>query len=89
MLAPILREATPSRAPTGIVNVASGAAFGALPGMGAYNVSKAGVRSLSETLAAELSGTGVRVTVLCPSFVKTNIVESGRISDDARQGPRG
>ena len=42
--------------------------------MAAYNVSKAGVLSLSETLAAELAGTGVAVTVLCPTFVKTNIV---------------
>jgi NAD(P)-dependent dehydrogenase (short-subunit alcohol dehydrogenase family) len=77
VFAPILRE-------TGygsIINVASAAAFGAAPGMGAYNVSKAGVLSLSETLAAELSGTGVNVTVLCPTFVKTNIVESGRITD--------
>ncbi len=49
--------------------------------MAAYNVSKAGVLSLSETLSAELSGTGVNVTVLCPTFVKTNIVESGRITD--------
>ena len=31
--------------------------------------------SLSETLAAELAGTGVHVTVLCPTFVKTNILE--------------
>lgn len=77
---PILREAEPSHAPRGIINVASAAAFGAAPGMAAYNVSKAGVLSLSETLAAELSGTAVRVTVLCPTFVKTNIVESGRIS---------
>ena len=77
---PILREAGPSHAPRGIINVASAAAFGAAPGMAAYNVSKAGVLSLSETLAAELSGTAVKVTVLCPTFVKTNIVESGRIS---------
>ncbi len=67
--------------PRGIINVASAAAFGAAPGMAAYNVSKAGVLSLSETLAAELSGTAVKVTVLCPTFVKTNIVESGRITD--------
>jgi NAD(P)-dependent dehydrogenase (short-subunit alcohol dehydrogenase family) len=57
----------------GIVNVASAAGFAAGPRMAAYNVSKAGVMSLSETLAAELSGSGVRVTVLCPTFVKTNI----------------
>jgi NAD(P)-dependent dehydrogenase (short-subunit alcohol dehydrogenase family) len=82
VFAPILRDAGQ---PGGIINVASAAAFGAAPGMAAYNVSKAGVLSLSETLAAELSGTGVNVTVLCPTFVKTNIVESGRISERSTQ----
>ena len=81
VFAPILREAGYG----GIINVASAAAFGAAPGMAAYNVSKAGVLSLSETLAAELSGTGVNVTVLCPTFVKTNIVEAGRISARSTQ----
>ena len=76
VFAPILKEAGYG----GIINVASAAAFGAAPGMAAYNVSKAGVLSLSETLAAELSGTGVAVTVLCPTFVKTNIVDAGRIT---------
>ena len=84
VFAPILREAGDDR-PRGIINVASAAAFGAAPGMAAYNVSKAGVLSLSETLAAELSGTGIGVTVLCPTFVKTNIVESGRISEQSTQ----
>jgi NAD(P)-dependent dehydrogenase (short-subunit alcohol dehydrogenase family) len=79
---PILRDAG---RPAGIINVASAAAFGAAPGMAAYNVSKAGVLSLSETLAAELSGTGINVTVLCPTFVKTNIVNSGRISTRSTQ----
>jgi NAD(P)-dependent dehydrogenase (short-subunit alcohol dehydrogenase family) len=78
---PVLRDAGYG----GIINVASAAAFGAAPGMAAYNVSKAGVLSLSETLAAELSGTGVNVTVLCPTFVKTNIVESGRITAQSTQ----
>jgi NAD(P)-dependent dehydrogenase (short-subunit alcohol dehydrogenase family) len=81
VFAPILREAGDG----GIINVASAAAFGAAPGMAAYNVSKAGVLSLSETLSAELSGTGVNVTVLCPTFVKTNIVDSGRITDKSTQ----
>lgn len=82
---PILRDAEPSPTPRGIINVASAAAFGAAPGMAAYNVSKAGVLSLSETLAAELAGTAVRVTVLCPTFVKTNILESGRISEQSSE----
>jgi len=80
---PILREAGPSQAPRGIINVASAAAFAAGPGMAAYNVSKSGVLSLSETLAAELAGSGIKVTVLCPTFVKTNIVETGRIGEGA------
>ena len=81
VFAPILKEAGYG----GIINVASAAAFAAAPGMAAYNVSKAGVLSLSETLSAELSGTGVNVTVLCPTFVKTNIVESGRITDKSTE----
>ena len=51
--------------------------------MAAYNVSKAGVLSLSETLAAELAGSGVRVSVLCPTFVRTDIVANGRITGSA------
>ena len=84
VFAPILRTADPS-VPRGIINVASAAAFGAAPSMAAYNVSKAGALSLSETLAAELSGSGVKVTALCPTFVKTNILESGRISSETNQ----
>jgi NAD(P)-dependent dehydrogenase (short-subunit alcohol dehydrogenase family) len=72
----------------GIINVASAASFGAAPGMAAYNVSKAGVLSLSETLAAELAGTKIAVTVVCPTFVKTNIVESGRITAESSAAAR-
>ncbi|WP_433786436.1 SDR family NAD(P)-dependent oxidoreductase [Actinomycetospora sp. CA-101289] len=69
----------------GVLNVASAAAFGAAPRMGAYSTSKAAVVSLSETLAAEVSGTGIRVSVLCPTFVRTGIVSSngGRIDGGA------
>ena len=73
---PILREAGRG----GIINVASAAGFAAAPAMAAYNVSKAGVMSLSETLAAELNGTDIAVTVLCPTFVKTNVFTDGRIT---------
>ncbi len=85
VFAPMLREAAKSGRPGGIINVASAASFGAAPRMAAYNVSKAGVLSLSETLAAEMAGTGVKVSVLCPTFVKTNIVTSGRINAKATE----
>lgn len=63
----------------GIINVASTASFSAAPLMGPYNVTKAGALALSETLSAELAGTGISVTALCPTLVKTNINANGRI----------
>src|SRR5262245_22617821 len=62
-----------------IINVASAAGLLSGPNMGAYNVTKAGVVALSETLAAELKVDHIRVTVLCPTFFKTQIVSSGRL----------
>jgi NAD(P)-dependent dehydrogenase (short-subunit alcohol dehydrogenase family) len=59
-----------------IINVASAAGLLAAPEMAPYNVTKSGVVALSETLHAELAGTGVVVTVLCPTFFKTNIARS-------------
>ena len=64
-----------------ILNIASAAGIVCLPRMGAYNVAKAGVIALSETLAGELMGTDVGVTVLCPTFFETKIVASGRFTD--------
>ncbi|MCW4354907.1 SDR family NAD(P)-dependent oxidoreductase [Hoyosella sp. YIM 151337] len=64
----------------GVINVASAAGFAAAPMMAPYNVSKAAVVSLSETMAAELRRHGVTVTVLCPTFVKTNVARDGRIT---------
>jgi NAD(P)-dependent dehydrogenase (short-subunit alcohol dehydrogenase family) len=79
VFAPLLRD----QASAGIINVGSTASFAAGPGMGPYNVSKAGVLALTETLAAEMSGTGVHVTALCPTWVKTNIARAGRITGEA------
>lgn len=62
-----------------IINVASAAAFTAAPEMSVYNVSKAGVLALSETLSAELAKFNIRVNVLCPTLVPTNIIKHGRL----------
>ncbi len=61
-----------------IINVASAAGLLAPPGMAAYNVAKAGVVALSETLYAELKPNGVNVAVLCPTFFQTEIADSAR-----------
>jgi len=76
VFAPRLREAGRG----GIINVASTASFAAAARMGAYNASKAAVLAITETLAAELADTPIRVTALCPTFVQTNIMKAGRIS---------
>ncbi len=56
-----------------ILNIASAAAFASAPNMSAYNASKAAVLSLSETLRGELQAHNLLVTVLMPSYVRTNI----------------
>ncbi len=61
-----------------IVNVASAAGLLAPPSMSAYNVTKAGVVSLSETLYAEYKTQGIHVSVVCPTFFRTNIIGAMR-----------
>jgi NAD(P)-dependent dehydrogenase (short-subunit alcohol dehydrogenase family) len=63
-----------------IVNTGSVAGLTSNPFMSIYNVSKHAVVTLSETLQKELTllGTQVRVSVLCPGFVNTRILEAER-----------
>lgn len=61
-----------------ILNVASAAGLLSSPEMAPYNVTKAGVVSLSETLFSELRPFDVGVTVLCPTFFRTQILERSR-----------
>ncbi len=56
-----------------ILNVASAAAFVTAPRMSAYSTAKAGVVALSECLRSELSDGDIFVSVLCPTYVRTNI----------------
>lgn len=63
----------------GLVNVAS--IFGVIgyPGQTHYCASKFAVRGFSETLAQELEDDGVRVSVVCPGGVATNITRNAKI----------
>jgi NAD(P)-dependent dehydrogenase (short-subunit alcohol dehydrogenase family) len=64
-----------------IVNTASAAGLVHPPMMSSYNTVKAGVVALSETLSHELHPYGVTVSVVCPSFFRTNLGESIQGSD--------
>ena len=64
-----------------VVNIASFAGIANPPGMGSYNAAKAGVIAVSETLRHELAseGVGVGVTVVCPAFFPTNLMNHARV----------
>ena len=66
-----------------VLNVASAAGFAAAPQMAAYNATKAAVISLSETLAAELAGTAVQVSVAMPGFFSTHLLKTMRAPPEA------
>ena len=65
-----------------VLNVASAAGLLCPPGMAPYNLTKAAVIALSETLRSELADTPIGVTVLCPTFFATNIHRSARGADE-------
>jgi len=71
---PLMREARAGL----VLNVASAAGFAAGPQMSAYNATKAAVIALSETLAAELEGSGVQASVAMPGFFSTRLVDGMR-----------
>lgn len=56
-----------------IINVSSDAGVNAYPGWGGYGASKAALDHASRTLAAELAGTGVRVLVVDPGDMNTEM----------------
>ncbi|MGH8178137.1 MAG: SDR family NAD(P)-dependent oxidoreductase [Steroidobacter sp.] len=68
-----------------LINVASAAAFASAPGMISYNATKAAVLSLSETLVNELRDARTQVSVVMPTFFRTNLLESSRGSDESRE----
>lgn len=61
-----------------IINTCSMAAIASAPTMAAYNVTKAGMLALSETLYSELLPFGVGVTAVCPDAFRTNLLDDAR-----------
>lgn len=68
-----------------ILSTASFAGLASAPGIMTYGVAKAGVVALSEQLRAEVFDKGILVGVICPSFFKTNLIDTAVGSDKARK----
>ena len=66
-----------------VLNVASTAAFQPLPRQATYAATKAFVLSFTDGLHADLTGTGVTATSLCPGPVKTEFADTAGIADEA------
>jgi NAD(P)-dependent dehydrogenase (short-subunit alcohol dehydrogenase family) len=69
-----------------VVNVASLAGLVHPAGMASYNAVKAAVVALTETTGHELASYGVRASVVCPSYFRTNLMASMRGADEAVGG---
>ncbi|MCT8161705.1 SDR family NAD(P)-dependent oxidoreductase [Pseudoruegeria sp. SHC-113] len=69
-LVPYMRKAGYGR----IVNIASMAGKDGNPNASAYSVSKAGVIGLTKSLGKELAQTEIRVNVVCPAVIKTEML---------------
>lgn len=65
-----------------IVNMASAAGYANLPNMSPYNVTKAGVISLSESLAHEFAPYGIQVLCVTPTFFQSNILTHSKGTPD-------
>jgi 2-hydroxycyclohexanecarboxyl-CoA dehydrogenase len=88
----LVREALPALRRSGrgsIVNVSSTHAVNPRAGMGQYDVAKAGILSMTRTLAFEEAANRVRVNAVCPGLTLTpfhvrRAGESGRTESDLR-----
>jgi NAD(P)-dependent dehydrogenase (short-subunit alcohol dehydrogenase family) len=59
-----------------IVNIGSGMAFAGMPARAAYAASKAGLTGLTRSLIRELGSRGIRVNVISPGLVDTEMATS-------------
>jgi len=66
-----------------VISIASAAGLANMPNMAMYNVTKAAVISLMETLYAEVKAFHVGVSVVCPTFFRSKIMQFNRGDKDA------
>jgi short-subunit dehydrogenase len=84
-LLPSLRAAASRSGRAAICNVLSDFALFSLPTKAPYAASKHAARAFTESLAAELQGSGVHVTAVYPGATATELVRKGYAVDAARR----
>jgi NAD(P)-dependent dehydrogenase (short-subunit alcohol dehydrogenase family) len=72
----LVRHLRERNAPGAIVNVASVAGLRAAPMQGVYGMTKAAIISMTQTLAFELAGAGIRVNAIAPGLVETRFAQA-------------
>jgi len=77
-----------SRGTGAILNVGSLAGFQPLPRNVTYGATKAFVNSFSQGLNADLAGSGVSCTVLCPGPVASEFFDAAEVPSWTRAGPK-
>jgi len=73
---PAMRE----RGGGSILLTASDAGLFSIPGMLAYQASKHGLMGLGTTLRVELYTSNIKLSMLCPGIINTNIISDGKIN---------
>lgn len=86
LIAPFLliKKALPAMIESGgsIINVTSDAGVNGYPGWGAYGISKFGIEGMSQTWAAELEESGVRVNWVDPGDMNTAMHRAAEPEED-------
>jgi NAD(P)-dependent dehydrogenase (short-subunit alcohol dehydrogenase family) len=77
------------RIPGRVINVSSTEGLKACPGYAAYSAAKAGVISLTKTLAAELGPYGIRVNCIAPDYTETRGVSELRSGAESMRSAAG
>jgi NAD(P)-dependent dehydrogenase (short-subunit alcohol dehydrogenase family) len=89
LIAPFLltRKLLPAMLERGgsVINVTSDAGVTGYPGWGAYGISKFGLEGLSRTWAAELEGTGIRVNLVDPGNMDTDMHRAAEPGGDSSE----
>ncbi|MGB9182125.1 MAG: SDR family oxidoreductase, partial [Pyrinomonadaceae bacterium] len=83
----LIKKALPAMIDSGgsIINVTSDAGVNGYPGWGAYGISKFGIEGMSQTWAAELEESGVRVNWVDPGEMNTRMHRDAEPEEDPKQ----